>query len=104
MVFADAGYTGIEKREEMKDCKATWHVAMKRSKRKKLKEEGGELGEANEEVEKAKAGIRAYVEHPFRVLKRQFDYQKTRYRGLAKTQRNCICCLHWETCTWRGTN
>jgi len=84
MAFADAGYIGIEKREEMKECKVTWHVAMKRSKRKQLKEEGGELGEANEAVEKAKAGIRAFVEHPFRVLKRQFGYQKTRYRGLAK--------------------
>jgi transposase, IS5 family len=24
------------------------------------------------------------VEHPFRVIKRQFGYVKTRYRGLAK--------------------
>ena len=84
MVFADAGYTGAEKREEMKDCTATWQIAMKRGKRKKLREEGGELGQANEEVEKAKAGIRAFVEHPFRILKCQFGYRKTRYRGLAK--------------------
>jgi len=85
MVFAAAGYTGIENREEIKTCKATWHVAMKRGKRKKLKEAGGELGKANEAVEKSKARIRAFVEHPFRVLKRQFGYQKTRI--------NCICCL-----------
>jgi transposase, IS5 family len=26
----------------------------------------------------------AKVEHPFRVLKRQFGYTKVRYRGLAK--------------------
>ncbi len=84
MVFADAGYTGIENREEIKTCKATWHVAMKRSKRKKLKDAGGELGKANEAVEKSKARIRAFVEHPFRVLKRQFGYQKIRYRGLSK--------------------
>jgi len=57
---------------------------MKRSKRKKLKESGGELGKANEAVEKSKARIRAFVKHPFRVLKRQFGYQKTRYRGLSK--------------------
>jgi IS5 family transposase len=31
-----------------------------------------------------KAGIHAKVEHPFRVLKQQFGYVKTRYRGLAK--------------------
>jgi len=28
--------------------------------------------------------MRAKVEHPFRVIKRQFGYLKTRFRGLAK--------------------
>ena len=31
-----------------------------------------------------KASVRAKVEHPFRVVKRQFGYTKVRYRGLAK--------------------
>lgn len=35
-------------------------------------------------IERLKAGIRAKVEHPLRILKRQFGYLKTRYRGLAK--------------------
>ena len=30
------------------------------------------------------SAIRAVVEHPFRVVKRQFGYTKVRYRGLAK--------------------
>jgi IS5 family transposase len=30
------------------------------------------------------AGVRAKVEHPFRVLKQQFGYTKTRYRGSVK--------------------
>ncbi|SEB22689.1 transposase, IS5 family [Variovorax sp. YR216] len=37
-----------------------------------------------ERVEKMKAGIRAKVEHPFRVIKRQFGFNTVRYRGLAK--------------------
>ena len=37
-----------------------------------------------EQVEKIKASIRAKVEHPFRVIKRQFGHTKARYRGLAK--------------------
>jgi transposase, IS5 family len=37
-----------------------------------------------ERVEKMKASIRAKVEHPFRVLKRQFGFTKVRYRGLKK--------------------
>jgi len=28
--------------------------------------------------------VRAKVEHPFRVIKRQFGHVKVRYRGLAK--------------------
>ena len=31
-----------------------------------------------------KASIRAKVEHPFRVIKRQFGFTKVRYRGLMK--------------------
>jgi IS5 family transposase len=34
--------------------------------------------------ERHKASVRAKVEHPFRVIKRQFGYMKVRYRGLAK--------------------
>jgi IS5 family transposase len=34
--------------------------------------------------ESCKASLRAKVEHPFWVIKRQFGYTKVRYRGLAK--------------------
>ena len=37
-----------------------------------------------EQIERAKASVRAMVEHPFRVLKRQFGCVKVRYRGLTK--------------------
>nr|WP_256211723.1 MULTISPECIES: transposase [Pseudomonas] len=35
-------------------------------------------------AEYAKAQVRAKVEHPFRVIKRQFGYTKVRFRGLSK--------------------
>ena len=35
-------------------------------------------------LEQAKASIRAKVEHPVRIIKRQFGFTKTRYRGMAK--------------------
>ncbi|WP_417548466.1 transposase [Marinobacter segnicrescens] len=35
-------------------------------------------------IERAKAQTRSKVEHPFRVLKRQFGYSKVRFRGLVK--------------------
>ena len=37
-----------------------------------------------DEIERIKASIRAKVEHPFRVIKRQFDFTRVRHRGLAK--------------------
>jgi IS5 family transposase len=36
------------------------------------------LDQLREKIEKAKASVRAKLEHPFRVIKRQFVYVKTR--------------------------
>lgn len=80
--FGDAGYQGVEKREENLELPVTWHVAMRPGKRKLLPETP--LGELMEKVEQAKASIRAKVEHPFHVVKNLFHHRKTRYKGLAK--------------------
>jgi transposase, IS5 family len=37
-----------------------------------------------DQLEQLKASVRAKVEHPFRVIKRQFGHVKVRYRGLKK--------------------
>lgn len=81
-VFGDAGYRGVEKREENLELPVTWHVAMCPGKRKQLP--GTPLGELMEKVEQAKASIRAKVEHPFHAVKNLFHHRKTRYKGLAK--------------------
>ncbi|MGF6439282.1 IS5 family transposase [Paraburkholderia youngii] len=80
-VYADAGYQGIEKRRETGGVR--WHIAMRPGKRKKL-DLSDRLDAIYDQIERLKAGVRAKVEHPFRVLKRQFAYTKTRYRGLMK--------------------
>lgn len=80
--LGDAGYQGVEKREENRDTPVKWLVAMKRSLRKALPDD--ELGRKTEAFEKAKASLRAKVEHPFHVVKNRFKHRKTRYRGLAK--------------------
>jgi IS5 family transposase len=82
-VFGDAGYQGVEKREETQDVKAKWHIAMRPAKRRALNKDTA-LGQLLDECERLKARIRAKVEHPFRVIKRQFGYLKVRYRGLMK--------------------
>jgi len=81
VAFGDAGYQGVHKRPEAQG--PTWHVAMRRGLRRKLNA-FIEPDFVAERVEKMKAGIRAKVEHPFRVIKRQFGFTKVRYRGLAK--------------------
>ncbi len=81
--WGDAGYQGVAKREELKDSKVRWEVAMRPGKRRLLDPER-ELDRLLEKAEKLKASIRAKVEHPFRLIKQQFGYAKVRYRGLAK--------------------
>lgn len=81
-VWADAGYTGADKREALRDRNIQWQIAAKRGKVKAMP--AGKLKEATRWVEYLKAAVRAKVEHPFRVIKRQFGYTKVRYRGLAK--------------------
>src|SRR5574343_562054 len=61
----------------------TWHVAMRPGKRK-LPDKADPIDALTDQVERIKASIRAKVEHPFRVIKRQFGHVKVRYRGLAK--------------------
>ena len=82
-VFADAGYQGVAKREETQDIKVNWHVAMRSGKRRVL-DKTTPMGRVLEELEHVKARIQAKVEHPFRVIKRQFGFVKVRYRELMK--------------------
>ncbi|WP_175943773.1 IS5 family transposase [Burkholderia pyrrocinia] len=82
-VFGDAGYQGVDKREETQDVKVEWHIAMRPGKRRAL-DMDTTLGQLLDEYERLKASIRAKVEHPFRVIKRQFGHVKVRYRGLMK--------------------
>jgi IS5 family transposase len=80
--YGDAGYQGAHKRADARPG-VDWYVAMHPGKRRALKLDD-EVDRLSARIEKLKAGVRAKVEHPFRVLKRQFGHVKVRYRGLAK--------------------
>ena len=60
-----------------------WQVVAHRSTYKKHGKRSA-LYKAIRKIEKAKAQVRPKVEHPFRVIKRQFGYTKVRFRGLVK--------------------
>ena len=81
-VCGDSGYTGLDKREELQQVEAAFWIAEKPSKVRAIKNQRERR--AVKRWEHYKASVRAKVEHPFRVVKRQFGYTKVRYRGLAK--------------------
>jgi IS5 family transposase len=79
-VWADSGYRGAQSRVDREDL--TWHIAARPSDIAKMP-----AGRAKTRVQKQehrKASVRAKVEHPFRVIKRQFGLAKVRFRGLQK--------------------
>ena len=80
-VFADAGYTGADKRPELEDRDVDWNIAIKRGIIKALPNALRDWAEA---VERALSQVRAWVEHPFHIVKNLFRHRKLRYRGLAK--------------------
>jgi transposase, IS5 family len=82
LAYGDAGYQGIDKRADA-DKAVSWQIAMRPGKRKALNKDDP-ADALIDKAEKLKAGIRAKVEHPFRVIKRQFGFVKVRYRGLKK--------------------
>jgi IS5 family transposase len=101
-VFADAGYTGVAKREEMNTVAVDSQIAAKRSTVKKVNEKRPLRG-ILDELEHAKASIRAKVEHPFHVVKNLFRHRKTRYKGLPKIRHTCSCCLAWAISSLQKT-
>ena len=80
--WGDAGYQGAAKRPDAK-AGLRWNIAMRPGKRRPL-DKTKPLEQLTDKLERIKASIRAKVEHPFRVIKRQFGHIKVRYRGLKK--------------------
>jgi IS5 family transposase len=84
VVYADAGYQGIARRPEMMSKTKEFRVTMRPGKRRALPDTPE--GRLDDLVETAKAHFRARGEHPFRVIKQQFGFQKTRLRGMLKNR------------------
>ena len=72
---------GADKRPELEDCDVSWNIAIKRSIIKALPKGLRDWAEA---VERALSQVRAWVEHPFHIVKNLFRHKRLRYRGLAK--------------------
>ncbi|MEV8469040.1 IS5 family transposase [Fluviibacterium sp. DFM31] len=78
-VWADKGYVSTAREAAFSGAGKFWGVMRKAA-------IGGKLHPIEEDINRIIAKVRALVEHPFRVIKRQFGYINTRYRGLAKNR------------------
>ncbi len=78
-VWADKGYVSAEREAGFSKGGKVWGVMRKAPK-------GSDLHPIDVRINRIIAMVRAKVEHPFRVIKRQFGHVKTRYRGLAKNR------------------
>jgi IS5 family transposase len=76
-VFGDKGYVDNRAKRAARGAGVYWGVALKATSRHPL------TG-ANRRRNRRYSAIRSRVEHPFRVVKRQFGYIKVRYKGLVK--------------------
>ena len=90
--FLEAHQIGLQKAQHPD---VRWHVTMRPGQRRLLDRD--EVGtQLLEQVEQIKARNRAKVEHPVRVIKQQFGYAKTRYRGLMKNTQPIVLLFLWQ--------
>ena len=85
-VYADSGYLGIEKRDEIKNdehlSQVEYHIAARPSQNRLTNRYNG--FNWDKKIEHDKSSVRCKVEHPFHIVKNFFHCAKTRYRGLKK--------------------
>ena len=79
IVLGDRAYTRNDRNLEAQRQpeEPVWGMPFKRK-------SGEELPAEHAVLNRMLASLRAKVEHPFRIVKRQFGYTKVRYRGLFK--------------------
>ena len=81
VVYCDAGYQGAQKRPgiaaEEHLSNIEWRIAARKGVLKTMTDH-------DRAMESRKASVRAKVEHPFLIVKRDFGFAKTRYRGIGK--------------------
>ena len=98
VVYGDAGYIGMEKRDEIKASehlsRIDWRINSRRNYRKNPVPAGSGI-DWDAYIDWQKSRVRSKVEYGFLIIKRIFGYRKVRYRGLHKnrTQAHTLCAL-----------
>lgn len=86
VVYGDAAYTGLANRPEILKDANRMHTRYRINVKRKVEGKGyGEIGLGwLNYIEGCKASVRCKIEHVFHILKNQFGFRKTVYRGIAK--------------------
>jgi len=85
VVYGDAGYWGVEKRDEIKEREHLSAIDYRINKRiGSVQKSSDSVYNWDRKIEQRKSSVRSKVEHVFLIVKRHFGYGKTVYRGLAK--------------------
>jgi len=77
IVFGDKGYVNEKKKKSARKAGVRWAITEKKKPKK-------QLSSSQKKRNRKHGSVRAKVEHVFRVVKCQFGYRKTRYRGIEK--------------------
>jgi IS5 family transposase len=88
VLYGDAGYVGIEKREEIAGDGHLRNMEYRICKRK-----GSVRNDEDKAIENRKSSTRSKVEHIFHIVKDIFGFRKTVYRGIAKNLTRLTMCM-----------
>ena len=87
VVYGDSGYLGVQKRPEIVNnehfSKIDFRINRRPSSLQKVSDKSFDW---DRYIEHRKSSVRSKVEHAFRIIKSQFGYRKTAYRGLKKNE------------------
>lgn len=87
VVYGDSGYLGLQKRPEVLEDHHLSAIDYRINRRpSSLPKVSDNAIDWERLIERRKSSVRCKVEHAFRIIKCQFGYTKTRYRGLKKNE------------------
>ena len=87
VVYGDSGYIGVQKRPEITNNEHFSNIDFRINRRpSSLPKVSDNTIDWERCIENRKSSVRCKVEHAFRIIKCQFGYKKTVYRGLKKNE------------------
>ncbi len=87
VVYGDSGYLGLRKRPEVTTDEHLSSIDYRINRRpSQLPKVSDNTIDWEQYIESRKSSVRCKVEHAFRIIKCQFGYKKTVYRGLKKNE------------------